>query len=283
MKSLKILSIFFVLVFVGVGQASAIYELLGDSDGLSYGWEGTRASRLLAETPGEYQFDYGDEANVSFPLPWAFDFDGTTYPAGTNLIVSSDGSVRIGTGGPFVAAWNADLSSHFQGGLFVERKTGPERVVIEWQTETFELAAMGQVNAFEVVLNPYGAIRVNYKAFDGSTTEDAGSGLTATGVNLSLTAESSTGAVPGMPQTSHLFLNDPQLDGDSDQLDNFGEYLANTNPGNPDTDNDGILDGQDPDPLIPAEAVPAVTTALLLLAASFLGIFGWRRNRHHAI
>lgn len=264
------------LVFVFAGQALATYELLGDSDGLSYGWEGTRASRFLPETLGEYQFDYGDEASVTFPLPWPLDFEGTTYPAGTNFVASADGSIQIGSGGPVVNAWNADLSSHFQGGIFVQRKSNPERVVVEWQTETFEDISMGKLNSFEVVLHPSGIIRVNYKEFSSSTTEDQGSGLTAPGVSLSLTAKSQTGSVTGLPQTSHLFINDPNVDGDNDQLSNFEEYLAGTDPGKQDTDGDELLDGEDPGPLSPAQGVPGVSVVGLLLMGLLAGL-GIRR------
>ena len=45
---------------------------------------------------------------------------------------------------------------------------------------------------------------------------------------------------------------DAGSDTDSDGLSDAQEYVLGTNPGNPDTDGDGIPDGIDPEPLIPA-------------------------------
>jgi len=45
---------------------------------------------------------------------------------------------------------------------------------------------------------------------------------------------------------------DAVLDADSDNLTNLQEYTAGTDPNNADTDDDGIPDGIDPEPLVPA-------------------------------
>lgn len=45
--------------------------------------------------------------------------------------------------------------------------------------------------------------------------------------------------------------SDAGLDGDTDNLTNVEEHAAGTIPTDPDTDDDGLLDGEDPDPTVP--------------------------------
>lgn len=54
------------------------------------------------------------------------------------------------------------------------------------------------------------------------------------------------------------FVNDANEDLDNDGLTNIEEFNLGTIPNNPDTDGDGILDGQDSDPLRPEESPPMV-------------------------
>ena len=51
-----------------------------------------------------------------------------------------------------------------------------------------------------------------------------------------------------------LDLNDAQLDPDNDDLTNSEEFARGTDPNNPDTDGDGVLDGEDAFPLDPTES-----------------------------
>ena len=51
-----------------------------------------------------------------------------------------------------IAAWNDDLSSLYNGGVFIQDLTSPERVVIEWQTETLADGGNFLPNNFKVVL-----------------------------------------------------------------------------------------------------------------------------------
>lgn len=234
------------LVIVGVFgfsmEGRCAYQLLGQADGVHYTWDGTLANRLLPETPGSYQFDYDAKASVPFNLPWLFPYDGQNF---SQITARGNGSMQFGNG-PVLAAWNADLSSYYTGGVFVQHKQNPERVVIEWVTETLQDAASGRKNTFAVVLDPTGGIRVDYQGFGNAIIVDNGSGLTSD-PNLSITG--TYGPVSGLEQTSFLFLNNPTADGDNDQLDNLHEYLAGTNPAVADTDGDGALDGRDLDPL----------------------------------
>jgi hypothetical protein len=61
----------------------------------------------------------------------------------------------------------------------------------------------------------------------------------------------------GMPNPYELanglnpFLNDAALDADSDGLTNLSEFAQGTDPRDPDTDDDGLLDGSDPNPFVP--------------------------------
>ncbi len=259
LRKLTVLAL--VLALMGAGPALAAYELRGPVDGLGYAWDGTAADRFLPETPGQYQFDYGDEARVAFTLPFNFPFNGANY---SHIVANADGTIELGgAGGPKVVAWNADLSSYFYGGLFVEHKTNPERVVVEWRTETFAGEGLAQMNDFEAVLTPFGVIRFDYHGFDSAATTDAGSGLDLNGDG---SVDVALASVPTLAQQSFVALDDPAGDGDGDHLSNFDEYLAATDPTLADSDGDGTPDGFDPDPLD-----PAIGGMSLALGASSLG------------
>lgn len=248
-RSLFVALISLMCVLFNAGNTHAAYQLMGSADGVNFSYDGTSANRLLRETPGQYQFDYGDNASVTFSLPWAFPCNGQSY---SQLTASADGRVQLGgAGGPVIRAWQSDLSSYFYGGVFVQRKSSPDRVVIEWRTESFVGAGSGQVSAFEVVLTPAGVIRLNYFGFAQTTAADGGSGIDLNGDGVLDLSLSAFGAVPTLAQRSFVALNDPQGDSDGDHLSNLGEYLAQTDPNNADSDGDGTPDGWDPDPLDP--------------------------------
>jgi hypothetical protein len=172
---------------------------------VSNGWEVTDASRLKA-TSADYDYTYGDEASLIYRLPWtAFSFYGQAYNGinvdtnGNIWFVQLDASGNVTSGptgsahsfdlpsvkvnptalsrGPVIAAWNNDLSSYYYGGVFVQHKTSPERVVIEWQTETYTDEGYNRINDFEVVLFSNGIIRMNYQTFNPTTQVDYGSGI----------------------------------------------------------------------------------------------------------
>src|ERR1039457_2730490 len=148
-------------------------------------WDGTDADPLKITTT-DYDYAYGDEESVTYNLPWNITFYGQNYSritADTNGNVwftanNSASSFNLAsTGrGPVIAAWNNDLSSSFQGGVFIQHKTNPERIVIEWQAETYTEQGQNIPNNFAVVLFPDGRIRNDYKSFTTLTGDDSGSG-----------------------------------------------------------------------------------------------------------
>lgn len=150
-------------------------------------WDGTDADRLRLPT-ADYTSSYGDESSVTYTLPWSFSFYGQSF---TQITVDTNGNVWFGSAGsahsfnlasngrsPVIAAWNNDLSSYLTGGVFIQHKTSPERIVIEWQTETFTDEGRRRPHNFEVVLFQTGNIRLDYGSFTTSTTNtDFGSGV----------------------------------------------------------------------------------------------------------
>ena len=58
--------------------ASAAYRL---STSAPYTWDGADANRLKTPTD-DYKHTYGDEASLTYNLPWPFTFYGQTYSQG---------------------------------------------------------------------------------------------------------------------------------------------------------------------------------------------------------
>lgn len=150
-------------------------------------WDGTAQDRTTAPT-ADYDYSYGDEGSVTYTLPWSFTFYGTAY---TQITADTNGNIWFaatdsahsfnladtGGRGPVIAAWNADLSSYFYGGVFIQHKTDPERVVVEWLSETYTEESTHIPNRFETILYQNGSIRIDYAAIAGTTAEDFGSGI----------------------------------------------------------------------------------------------------------
>ena len=162
------------------------------TDGIYYlarvgtAWDSTDANRLNTPT-ADYDHTYGDEASLSYTLPWSFTFYGQAYSQITadtngNIWFTATGSASsfnlpYASRGPVIAAWNNDLSSYYYSGVFVQHKTNPERVVVEWQTETYTDEGLNRPNNFEVVLFQNGDVRFDYNCFNPSTGKDFGSGI----------------------------------------------------------------------------------------------------------
>lgn len=149
-------------------------------------WDGTDANRTIA-TNADYIYTYGDEASRTYKLPWPLNFYGVTYnqinvDTNGNIWFTASGSANsfnLATNGrgPVIAAWNSDLSSNYYGGVFVQHKINPERVVIEWQAETYNDEGFYRTNDFEVVLYPNGNLRADYNTFNAVNSSDSGSGI----------------------------------------------------------------------------------------------------------
>lgn len=142
-------------------------------------WDGTDANRLKPAVQQEYDYTYGDETNIAFDFPASFgtfSFYGTAYHS---ITADTNGIIWFGTPGvgPAIRAWNTDLSSIYYGGVFVQHFTSPERIVIEWQTETYTEEGLYLPNNFEVVLFKDGTIRLDYKSFTTPNGTDNGSGI----------------------------------------------------------------------------------------------------------
>jgi alpha-tubulin suppressor-like RCC1 family protein len=207
----------FLLFWLPGQHAFAISDGYYDLQEVASVWEGTPADRLLPETT-EFYFNYGNSATVEITLPWSFRFYGTIY---NQLSADTDGNIWFGgatpvhsyplaSTGPVIAAWNNDLNSYFYGGVFVEHKTSPERIVVQWRSETFADAGTGRLNDVEVVLYQDGTIRTDYLSFDPNATGDFGSGI-AKGDGSFLSVSSIYGQAATLVGRSFQF--DPDLTG----------------------------------------------------------------------
>lgn len=172
-----ILSIVAVLLMGQEEQANASYQVTLQP---AFSWLGTTASRTAAAST-TYKYTYGDEASVVFGLPWLFSFYGQTY---NQITVDTNGNIWFGdkgtlysyhsfppattNGNPVITMWNDDLSSYFYGGVFVQRLTNPDCVVVEWNTETYSDEGYCLPNRIEAVLFPDGKIRLDYKEFNAT-------------------------------------------------------------------------------------------------------------------
>ncbi|MBE2887217.1 hypothetical protein [Geobacter anodireducens] len=151
-------------------------------------WENIDANPLRAIS-SDYTYFYGDDEYLTYSLPnsWQFKFYGQPY---SQITVDTNGNIWFGSArsaysfplanagfGPVGALWNEDLSSLYGGGVFIEHLTAPERVVIQWQTETMTEEGAALQNSFEAVLFNNGTIRYDYKPFTAANATDTGSGI----------------------------------------------------------------------------------------------------------
>jgi len=207
MRSVLLLTIC-IMVMLTVSQAFAAADGFYVLSSTPYTWDGT----------DDYVSAYGDESTVTYTLPasfGSFPFYGQTY---TQITADTNGNIWFGaTGsahsfnlasngrGPVIAAWNNDLSSYYYGGVFIQHKTDPERVVVAWQTETYTNEGLNMPNSFEVVLYPSGQFRLDYQSFAATTTnKDFGSGSSNNG-NDHISVTTGYGNVHALAGKSYLF------------------------------------------------------------------------------
>lgn len=173
-RFISILSFIAILLMGQVERADASYQVTLQP---AFTWFGTTASRTAVAT-STYKYTYGDEVSVVFGLPWPFTFYGQTY---SQITADTNGNIWFGdkgilyayhsfspattNGNPVIATWNDDLSSHFYGGVYVQRLTNPDCVVVEWNTETYSDEGYRLPNRIEAVLFPDGKIRLDYNEF----------------------------------------------------------------------------------------------------------------------
>lgn len=223
-----------ILPATGVVAATDGYYQLGEVS--QPAWDSTSASRTKAPT-ADYDYTYGDESSVTYTLPWSFSFYGQSYTQITadtngNIWFTATGSAHsfdlATTGrGPVIAAWNNDLSSYFHGGVFIQHKTNPERVVIEWQTETYSDEGTGRPNRFAVVLFPNGTIRADYGTFSPSVGKDFGTGISRGDGTASLSLTATYGNAFSLAGRSFLFASGSKIYVGS-QTESFGDVPAGT-------------------------------------------------------
>lgn len=213
--------------------------------GVPMSWDGTEANRLKIPTV-DYDYTYGDESSVTYSLPWTFKFYGNNYSritADTNgniwfdSRITGDSPTLSGTSnsysltttgrGPVVASWNADLSSHYYGGVFVQHKTNPERVVVEWQTETYTDQGLYRLNSFETILYENGTIQSDYKFIDTTAQMDFGSGISKDDGIHSSNLSQTFGPIYASSGKSFQYLPPTPKIGVAPPSDSFGRVVVN--------------------------------------------------------
>ena len=222
MKYVIMVAVALVTLFTPLRSALAVSDSNYALNNVSYTWDGTSADRTAPATL-DYDYTYGDEASVTYTLPWDFKYHGITY---NQITADTNGNIwfgpAVGTNIPFVnevdnmvpvlSVWNSDLSSYYSGGVFIQHKSLPERVVIEWQTESYFDQGYNQPNNFEVVLFPNNDFRFDYNTFTATTPWDNGSGTMGVTLENLLTTISLTwnyGNVFTLAKQSFLFNADP--------------------------------------------------------------------------
>ncbi|KIE42206.1 hypothetical protein [Geobacter anodireducens] len=197
-----------------LATTDGIYQL---TESTSAAWDGTDANRLKTIT-SDYDFVYGDDEYLTYTLPWpSFTFYRQPY---TQITVDTNGNIwfgaaRSGRGfnlasagfGPVIATWNDDLSSLYDGGVFIQHKTSPERVIVEWQTETYSDEGNGLLSSFTVTLYQDGKIRFGYGTFAAASATDAGSGISQDDGSHYLSVSTVIGSIPSLAGR-YFYFND---------------------------------------------------------------------------
>jgi hypothetical protein len=202
-------------VSMAVAATDGIYQL----SEVSHTWEGTDAISPETST-ADYDALLGDDTVLTYTLPASF--SGFTFyrQPYTQITVDTNGSIWFSnttstyafslgiTGkGPVISPWNNDLSCYGYGGVFIQHKINPERVVIEWQTETWSDEGGFLPNNFEAVLFPDGTIRFDYQTFSAANAADFGSGISQDDGSHYLSLTSSYGNAQTLGGKSFRFID----------------------------------------------------------------------------
>lgn len=211
---------------LAIAATDGFYQLSAAS---TASWDGTDAN-LLKEVSADYDYLFGDDEYLTYTLPasWQFRFYGQTY---SQITVDTNGNIWFDSArsahsfnlanaglGRVIAAWNDDLSSLNNGGVFIQHLTSPERVVIEWQTETLTDEGTYLSNNFEVVLFEDSAIRFDYKPSTAASSRDFGTGISRDDDPLPNTHYLSVTDTYGSPTTyatARSFLFTPENSGNN--------------------------------------------------------------------
>jgi len=202
-------------VSMAVAATDGIYQL----SEISHTWDGTDA--VFPATPtADYDALLGDDVVLTYTLPASF--SGFTFyrQPYTQITVDTNGSIwfsnvvstyafslGITAKGPVVSPWNNDLSSYGYGGVYIQHKSNPERVVVEWQTETWSDEGGFLPNSFEAVLFPDGTIRFDYQTFSAANAADFGSGISQDDGSHYLSLTSNYGNVQTLAGRSFRFID----------------------------------------------------------------------------
>lgn len=187
---MRALLLFLLIMFsssLSFAATDGIYQLTEVTPSVT--WDGTDG--VLPQTPTtDYDAVFGDDVSLAYTLPASFSgftfyrqpYSQITVDSNGNIWFSYSGSaysfsLPSAGKGPVISAWNNDLSSYVAGGIFIQHKTNPERVVIEWQAETYTDEGNLLLNNFEAVLFPDGKVRIDYKEFPAANAKDFGSGI----------------------------------------------------------------------------------------------------------
>jgi PKD repeat protein len=238
MKDSRMVTILLLLCALLISWTSALAATDGfySFSEVSPAWDRTDANRTKAPT-ADYDYAYGDESSFTYTLPWPVYFYGQSYSqinldTNGNVWFTATGSAHsfdlANTGrGPVIAAWNNDLSSYYYGGVFIQHKTNPERVVIEWQAETYTEEGFYSPNNFEVVLFPDSSARIDYKSFTTAYGKDFGSGISKGNGSGSISVTTNYGPANTLPNRSFGFIPLPTIT-DTPATLGFGSIYTGT-------------------------------------------------------
>ncbi|MFC1696898.1 FG-GAP repeat domain-containing protein [Nanoarchaeota archaeon] len=175
-----------------LGGTSYIFEYSGNGlnqNGIGYSITNVTYDYLEVPEPTTITLS-GDDEGREYDLPWTFEFygeehDTVLFDTNGNLWLPYDQCEEYCTYGSegmlaeygVISIWNDDLDSGDYGLVVVENKTNPNRVIFNWETETYSDGGDNLLNLFQIILFENGTIRYNYNYFNCDSCDDDGSGV----------------------------------------------------------------------------------------------------------